>query len=133
MKKYMKPTMEGQLFISNEYVGACTIIEDGSQYYFICDAGDGVKGGLYSEDWELISNSKNSYHACGDIHVSPTDGIYIKGYFDPDTNHDNGNETPIYIWEEIGTTCGVFNCWEEVVNRHATENLNKETWNKNFS
>lgn len=137
MKKYIKPVMDGQLFAANEYVGACTVLESGvgDTYYFVCDAGDGVRGGLYSEDWKTrISSDWNSYHACGDVHESPVDAnIYVKGWFDPDRNHDNGNEIPVYIWLEQGTSCSIFGCTTGTVNKHATKNLNQDTWNKNFS
>ena len=126
MKKYVKPLMEGQVFVTNEYIGACTIIEDSSKYYFRCDAGNGKYGGLYSTTWDLVSNRKDSFHACGETHVSPTDGSYFKGFYDPDSRHSNNNELEVYIWEEK-------NRQGQVIDRHATTNLNKETWNKNHS
>ena len=137
MKKYMKPMMEGQIFVSNEYVGACSDLTGGVKYKFVCDAGGGTYGGLYDTNWNLVSNSKDSYHACGETHESPVDSLYFKGFFDVDTNHSNGNEIEVYIWEHEEESCTYLPFVGEVcdtyTNRHATTNVNKETWGKNHS
>lgn len=138
MKKYIKPIMQSEVFVTNEFITACSVTESGTgdTYYFRCDAGGGKYGGLYSEDWETrISSSWNSYHACGDTHESPVDAnVYIKGWFDPDRDHNNGNEIPVYIWLEQGLDCDWFgNCETVTVDKHATTNLNQDSWFKNFS
>lgn len=128
-KKYVKPTIIGERFIPNEYCVSCSDTEGGAKYKFVCDAGDGVYGGLYDENWNLKSNSYNSYHACDDTHESSTTDLYYLGYFDPDRNHTNGNELKVYIWEHPEYI--PFYGW--VTNRHATTNIHKETWEKNHS
>ena len=84
------------------------------------------RSGLYDTNWNRISNRWNSYHACGHTHQSSTTDEYIKGYFDPDRDHSNGNEEEVYIWIER-------NRWGGVVDRHATTNINKDSWEKNHS
>lgn len=137
MKKYVKPVMEGQIFASNEYVGACSDLTGGVKYEFVCDAGNKVKGGLYDLNWNLVSNDIDSFHACGETHESPADSLYFKGYFDPDTNHKNGNEIEVYIWEHEEKSCQyiplIGNICDTYTNRHATTNLKMETWGKNHS
>lgn len=127
-RNYVKPILNSEAFVPQTYVATCTHTEsgEGGNYYFKCDAGGGVYGGLYNSSWDLISNDWDSYHACGDTHVSPTDGDYIRGWFDPDRNHRNGNEIEVYIWQEK-------NSWGRVTNRHATTNLDRDSWDKNHS
>ena len=139
MKKYMKPTMEGQMFVSNEYVAVC-----GSQtsYKFKCDAGatfntngamiSRVSGDLYDENWNSSDcyenygwpigwiNNGNGFHACGEIHDSATTDSYILGWFDMDDKPNNGkNEIKVYIWQEIENG--------HVVNHHATTDIQSIT------
>ena len=126
-RNYVKPILNSETFVPQVYAAACTHTESGvgGKYYFKCDAGNGVYGGLYNQNWDRISSGPNSYHACGETHESPTDGDYIQGYFDPDTNHNNGNEIDVYIWLE--------KMYGRVVDRHATTNLDRDSWTKNHS
>ena len=126
MKDYVRPMMESEVFAANEYIAACA---ENTYYNFECNAGDGRYGGLYDERWRLVSNGYNSYHACGETHVTSRDSEFFKGYFDPDRNHNNGNELEVYIWEEKGWT---FPWGWGTVNRHATTNLDINSW-KNHS
>ena len=135
MKKYMKPTMEGQMFVSNEFVAVC-----GSQtsYKFKCDAGlivkqgifgpykEATEGELYDSNWNpsncLVEDYwgdeylTNSYHACNETHSSSTTDNYIPGWFDTNNKPNDGiGETKVYIWQEVEN--GV------IVNHHATESI----------
>ncbi|WP_216697515.1 hypothetical protein [Anaerostipes faecalis] len=121
MKKvYQHPQVIVEEFAPNEYVATCGDTEYG-KYKFVCDAGGGRYGGLYDLNWKQISNYSSSFHACDKTHESDTDGDYILGYFDPDRNHNNGNEISVYIWQEK-------NRWGQVINRHATTNLDRDSW-----
>ena len=117
---YVKPVMISERFLPNEYVAACGDTEYG-KYKFKCDAGGGQYGGLYNSDWERISTSWDSFHACGYTHESDKDGEYILGYFDPDRNHNNGNEIECYIYLEKDR-------WGWIKNKHATTNIDREHW-----
>ena len=127
-KAYVKPSMESETFVPNVYCKTCSDTEGGVKYYFKCDAGGGRSGGLYDKNWNLISNSWNSYSACNRTHESSTEDEYILGYFDPDRNHYYGIELIVYIW--IERSWSIFG-WR--TNRHATTNLNKDSWEKNHS
>lgn len=120
---YERPMMFGQVFVPNEYVSACG--EENKVYKFVCDAGKGVYGGLYDTNWNRISNSEKSYHACGATHDATVQDDFFPGYFDPDTNHNNGNEESIYIWIEYERT---WSGGKRVVDRHGTSNLDMDSW-----
>ena len=70
-----------------------------------------------------------TYHACGETHKASTSDEFIRGYFDPDKQHNNGNELEVYIWLE-----GYRLPWGPWVttNRHATTELDINKW-KNHS
>ncbi len=124
-RTYESPRAYVEEFTPNEYVAAC---QDGpTQYLFKCDAGGGRHGGLYDSNWKLISNSSNSYSACGETHLANTEDEFIRGYFDPDRNHRNGNEQEVYIWIEQRPW------WQGGTNRHATTDLDIKHWEKNQS
>ena len=135
MKKYMKPLMEGQMFVANEFVAVCG---NQTSYKFKCDAGgtfnsDGEmtsykSGYLYDENWNasyaypyyMHGRGTNGFHACGETHDSDTTDAYILGWFDTDTSPNNGkNETKVYIWQEIENG--------RVVNHHATTDIKSIT------
>lgn len=121
MKKvYEAPVVHLEQFVANEYIAACGDTEYGV-YKFECDGGGGVYGGLYDLDWNRISRSWNSYHACGETHDATTQDEFIRGYFDPDWNHKNGNEIEVYIWLETDRR-------GHVIDKHATEDLDREHW-----
>lgn len=126
MREYVKPMLDSEVFVANEYVSACA---DNTTYNFKCDAGGGRYGGLYDMDWNRISNTSSSYHACGETHKASTSDEFIRGYFDPDRQHNNGNELEVYIWLE-----GYRLPWGQWVttNRHATTELDINKW-KNHS
>ena len=127
-RNYVKPLLNSEAFVPQVYAAACTHTESGvgGNYYFKCDAGNGVYGALYDENWNRLTSWNGSFHACDETHTSPTDGDYKLGYFDSDSNHNNGNELQVYIWEEKNGS-------GRVTNRHATTNLDRDSWTKNHS
>lgn len=121
---YESPRAYVEMFTPNEYVASC--VDGPTLYKFKCDAGGGKNGGLYSANWKQISNSWNSYSACGKTHNASTEDEFVRGYFDPDRWHHNGNELDVYIWIERDR-------WGRVTNRHATTDLDIQHWEKNQS
>lgn len=118
-RNWVKPLAVVQQFVPNEYVAACG--DENKVYKFVCDAGDGRYGGLYDKDWKRISSGSYSYHACGETHDATTQDDFIEGFFDPDTDHRNGNELSVYIWLEK-------NRHGSVINKHATTDLDIDSW-----
>ena len=123
-KHYVKPIMTGEEFLAEEFVSACGDTEYGV-YKFTCNAGDGKEGGLYIGQqsfngvtyWKRVSSGSKSYHACNDTHETSVWDEYREGIFDPDTDHNNGNEIPCLIWYHLGQYTG-----------HASEGLTRDEW-----
>ena len=72
MKKYVKPMMEGQMFVSNEFVGACYKIRcttpvRNSTFYYVYDDTNG-NGSLDENDKQLY-HSTFGFTGCGGWHV----------------------------------------------------------------
>lgn len=110
MKKYVKPTMNGELFMTNEYISACFIGEcniDGSVY-----SDPEGKNRLYTND------------ACGheftirNVETAPAANAYVVGgyrvcqWVDKDNWIGNGTHkelectwktetTPVYLFERV--------------------------------
>lgn len=123
-KHYVKPVMIGETFLADEFVSACGDTEYGV-YKFTCTAGGGEYGGLYIQKtsswygtyWDRVSSGYDSYHACNDTHETSVWDEYKEGIFDPDTDHDNGNEIPCLIWYHNGRYQG-----------HASTGLTRDEW-----
>ena len=113
MKKYVKPLMEGQLFVANEYIGAC----GDHEYKIYCNVpgygslykesngieglqtkdGRTAAGERYSADTYLVSGI-----ACGKWHSAvldfdPTDSDNTNGYW-----VRNGQTMNVYVFNEKG-------------------------------
>ena len=134
MKKYMKPTMEGQMFVSNEFVSACG--DSGTTYLFECNAGtrpyeyiteechltwDGIK----CEDVVATDNypydvyrengrGMGSYGPCGEKHEAPATNEFIRGYM---VHQHTGEKTDVIIWT------GPYK--DDI---HCTTNLDMNSW-----
>ena len=123
-RKYEKPMLISEAFIPNEYVAACEHSASGAGLYkFVCDAGGGEKGDIYLENGKnLTQGPLRYYHACNKAHQAPTTDEFEKGYFYANGGIDLkiGTSIPVIIWRGDG-------------NIHATENLNRDTWDKNVS
>lgn len=130
MKKYVKPTMNGEMFVSNEYVSACWIIS--------CNAPSGT---LWRET-NGLDGLQTSYTLVGGKYIGKDQNI---GSFGPNPSkihrvNDNGYDGGIfsgYIVNKSGTipVTGWYNgsFWD--YDYHATSD-SKEKWQRdtdNFS
>lgn len=117
-RTYVKPILSGEEFVPQNYIAACG--DSGAVYKFKCDA---PRGKMYVKD---PNNSKRylveggDYTPCGETHETPVADTYYDGFIDRNGNkkEDAGEEVKVYLefW------------WGTVVDGHATENVNMETW-----
>ena len=124
-KVYEKPMLTTEEFVPNEYVAACEHSESGAGLYnFVCDAGRGEKGDIFLENgWNLTWGEDSYYHACDKAHQALTTDEFEKGYFYANGGNDETQgytRIPVIIWRGDRDI-------------HATENLNRDTWEKNVS
>ena len=131
MREYVKPMMDSEVFVANEYFSACG--DSGTTYLFTCDAGGGVSGKVYVESngveglqtsgewvggwgghWQPADRSLGGYHACGTTHEADSDDEFLDGYYVP---NKSGNATKVIIWR------GPYNN-----NVHCTTNLDQNSW-----
>lgn len=130
MREYVKPMMDSEVFVANEYFSACG--DSGTTYLFKCDAGGGESGNVYveSNDVEGLQTESSGhwwdgtyvpadrplggYHACGTTHEADSDDDFLNGYYVP---YWSDNVTKVIIWR------GPYNN-----NVHCTTNLNQDSW-----
>ncbi|MCQ2267551.1 MAG: hypothetical protein MJZ83_01595 [Bacteroidaceae bacterium] len=139
---YVKPEMQVEEFLANQYVAACGDTEYGN-YKFLCNAGGGTYGAIFLKNsdgsYTRLSSSKDSFHACGESHETPVKDHYYEGLFDVDSNHSNGNESPCLIWYKEDTKNEWV--WENgkrvkktvglgtySYSGHATSNMSRDSW-----
>ena len=150
MKKriYEKPLMVVETFVPQEYVATCEHSTSGAgNYLFACNAGmkngHNYPSGIIYKDtngnrqfdlgegpWSLGGDQRlGAFNACNKKHESPTTDEYSYGFFVPcDYNDWTGivynvqydKVFPVMIWQGDGDL-------------HATEDLDRETWEKNHS
>ena len=131
MREYVKPMMDSEVFVPNEYFSACG--DSGTTYYFECNAGEpyrywqpGIFGGHWVTDdhpYRVKANNGESwsnYGPCKATHVAESTDEFLNGYID--NMHTSENENiPVIIWKEY---VGGFQKW----NIHCTTNLNQDSW-----
>lgn len=146
-KTYSKPVLSAQRFEPQEFVASCEHSESGAgNYLFDCDAG--ISGGyahgmIYRESYgspdtfnytttlwggvNVRETEINGFHACHQKHESPTTDEYTLGWFVPcewngvyHYGYQYDRAFKVIIWQGDGDL-------------HCTENLNRETWEKNVS
>ena len=125
MREYVKPMMDSEIFVANEYFSACG--DENKVYKFECDAGkflgSSVPGTVYADtnnngkldysDENLTSKIWPEYHACGATHEAPTDDEFIRGFYNPLSIFPTQD---VIIWTDGGT------------NVHCTTNLDMDSW-----
>lgn len=138
-KKYVKPALNSEDFVPQVYCAACEHTSSGAgMYKFVCDAGDGERGDIITDsNKNLTSGSWSYYHACDASHEAPTTDVFQYGYF----IHNGGNDELTYneydrtsrqwVTKEYDKTRVII--WTGDGDVHATENLNRDTWEKNIS
>lgn len=139
-KNYVKPALISEEFVPQTYCAVCEHTESGAgMYKFVCDAGGGVRGDIITDTGKNLTSGTYYYHACDTSHEAPTTDEFTYGYF----IKNNGNDKLTYS-ENVGS---LFNpeyvtkeyekipviIWTGDGDIHATENLNRDTWEKNIS
>lgn len=118
-RAYVRPLMECETFVANEYVAACG--DSGTVYKFKCDAGGGRSGHVYLEtngrpglqtEGPNSDRYLSSYHACGTTHEAESTDDFLDGYYVA-----NGNVTSVIVWRGPRNN-----------NTHCTANLDMNTW-----
>ena len=107
MKKYVKPMMESEIFVANEFTAMC--------YKITCNVDAGVLNTVYNEDNNLPGLQLESTtidgvtykgdtpqdwikltSSCGNVKgVEINRDPYVNGYI---VNFYSGNVTPVYYW-----------------------------------
>lgn len=111
-KKYVRPLMECEAFVANEYVAACG--DENRVYKFKCDAAGGT---LYGD----AEGRLGSYSPCGKTHEAKVSEAFVSGYVDYNRNRKKDEGEEVIVWIE-------YNRWGQVRNAHATTNLNMDSW-----
>lgn len=118
MKKiWSAPEAIAEQFAANEYVAECG--DENRVYKFTCDARGGTLCVDYDNDGDVDRFS--GFSPCRKHHESPVSDTYYLGYVDRNGNRKQDDGEAAYIWLE-------FNRWGDVVNGHATSNLDMDTW-----
>lgn len=122
MKEYVRPMMDSEVFVANEYFSACG--DENKVYKFTCEAGGGGNGTVYLDsnhngEWNPVRDEMLTlagYHACGATHEAPTtddfqEGFFITGIVPP------YNVQKVIVWRG-----------ENGDNVHCTTNLDMDSW-----
>lgn len=146
-KEYRKPSMYAESFVPNEYIAQCSHSESGAgNYLFECNAGtmnghNYSYGTIYRESYgssdvfnydsrHIYETFIDDFEPCKKKHEAPTTDEFSYGWFVPWTwegglifgdwvkHYDQAFK--VIIWQGDGDL-------------HATENLNRDTWEKNHS
>lgn len=130
MREYVKPMMDSEVFVANEYFSACG--DTNNEYIFQCDAMGGIFGTVYYDNGNgefdpyipgFHPNGDrrmgSGYHACGEEHVTQTGDEFINGWYITGGDGLTGGEwvRQVVIWRGV-----------EGNNIHCTTNLDKNTW-----
>ena len=130
---WSKPEMHEFAFAANEYVAAaCGPDAGGVVYGFKCDAGGGEDGELWNYDKtenytdsqfhdELGYSRYASYSACKKTHEASSQDEFVRGWF-----QTGGSRGKPEVWTEVFIWFEKLSRWSYDI--HATENLNKQTW-----
>lgn len=114
-RMYIKPILESETFVPQNYIAACGDTEYGD-YYFECNAGD---LGLWRYPYRVYTNSGQylgKYHACGQKHIASSKDDFINGYMDDDRT-DKFDNIKVIIWRG-----------RRGDDIHCTTNLDQDSW-----
>ena len=127
MRDYVKPMMDSEVFVANEYCSACG--ESGVIYNFECNAGsewknynvyleDGTPYATSGRDYGGCKTDYESYHPCGETHTASSDSGFLKGYMYAQNwiGQNTGNKINVIIWTDHYTDV------------HCTTNLDMNKW-----
>lgn len=123
-KMYIKPVLESETFVPQNYIAACGDLN--KVYKFKCDAGGGRSGSVYLEtngkpglqtNWRGGDKYLSGYHACGTTHEAKTTDDFLDGYYVTSSWWGGTKTTPVIVWRGPNND-----------NTHCTENLNMDSW-----
>ena len=128
MREYVKPVMQCERFVTNEYVAACG--DSGTIYKFECNAGerhqdynvylaDGTPYATSGRDSGGCKTDYTSYSPCGEEHEAESDSIFLKGYMYKQAfigGYDTGQKIDVMIWTDNYTDV------------HCTRELDMSKW-----
>ena len=108
MKKYMKPAMESEVFIANEYVGACykircTTPNNNGTYYYLYD--DTNNNRTFDKEDKLLYSSWFGFKGCNKWHkgVIRNEAPEANGFVTEDEKGTGA--APVHWWrEDLGSS-----------------------------
>lgn len=116
-KAYIKPVLESETFVPQNYIAACGDPEYG-KYLFICDA---PAGPLYYYNNRGRAQYIGSYLPCKEDHQANMASEFPDGFIDYNGNGREDSGEKVVVWIERGW-------WGTISNAHATTNLDRESW-----
>lgn len=114
---YIKPVLESETFVPQNYIAACGDTEYG-KYLFTCDA---PGGGLYYYNNRGRAQYIGSYTPCNKKHEADKSSEFPKGFIDYNRNGREDAGEAVIVWIERGW-------WGNIANVHATTNLDQDSW-----
>lgn len=113
---YIKPVLESETFVPQNYIAACGDTEYG-KYLFTCDA---PGGNLYYYNRRGRAQYLGSYTPCNRKHEAPMSDEFPNGFIDYNNNGKEDEGEAVKLWLET---------WHGyILNGHTTKNLNQDSW-----
>lgn len=116
-RMYIKPVLESETFVPQNYIAACGDPE-GSKYLFECNA---PSGKLYYYNRWGNAEELGDYHPCYRTHEAPKSDEFPYGFIDYNKNEKEDKGESVRVWLNKGP-------WGIIYNAHATNKLNQEDW-----
>lgn len=126
-KMYIKPVLESETFVPQNYIAACGDTEYGD-YLFECNA---PRGNLYYFRGKTPSGPMPSYGTkgkelggygpCSEKHRASTQDEFYWGYVDYNDNGKMNMGEEVIVWLERGWLGGI-------KDYHATKELDQDSW-----
>lgn len=132
-KAYIKPVLESETFVPQNYCRVCANDGIHREYLFECNAGNknskyAVKdsrgrvatiSGMYMNGgggW-----TGHYYHPCGETHIAPDDSGFLTGYHIDDVSTKKDENISVIIWTDYNRDV------------HCTTNLDMNEWDTSKS
>lgn len=116
-KMYVKPVLESETFVPQNYIAACGDTEYG-KYLFTCDA---PGGDLYYYNNRGRAQYIGSYTPCSQKHEADKKSEFPYGFIDYNRNRREDEGEAVIVWIERGL-------FGSISNAHATTNLDRDSW-----
>lgn len=126
-KMYIKPVLESETFVPQNYIAACGDTEYGD-YLFKCNVPRGTlyyfKGRTPSgpmPNYGQTGNRLGGYKPCSEKHQASTQDDFYWGYVDYNDNGEMNMGEEVIVWLERGWLGGIRDY-------HVTKELNQDSW-----